>query len=64
MEFLVQKLDYELYQLLFVQKDLETSKNVWQKVVNNTVFLNMAIKVEEKENGASFLAPTIVFSNT
>ena len=61
MEFLVQKLDYELYQLLFVQKDLETSKNVWQKVVNNTVFLNMAIKVEEKENGASFLAPTIVF---
>ena len=30
MEFLVQKLDYELYQLLFVQKDLETSKNVWQ----------------------------------
>ena len=32
MEFLVQKLDYELYQLLFVQKDLETSKNIWQKV--------------------------------
>lgn len=61
MEFLVQKLDYELYQLLFVQKDLETSKNVWQKVVNNPVFLNMAIRVVEKENGASFLAPTIVF---
>ena len=61
MEFLVQKLDYELYQLLFIQKDLEIVKNVWQKVVKNKGFLNMAIKVEEKENGLSFLAPTIVF---
>ena len=26
MKFLVQKLDYELYQLIFVQKDLEKVK--------------------------------------
>ena len=39
MEFLVQKLDYELYQLIFVQKDLEKVKNIWQKVINNEAFL-------------------------
>lgn len=61
MEFLVQKLDYELYQLLFIQKDLEIVKNVWQKVVKNKGFLKLAMRVEEKENGLSFLAPTIVF---
>ena len=59
MEFLVQKLDYELYQLIFVQKDLEKVKNIWQKVINNEAFLKLAIKVEE--NNTSFIAPTIVF---
>ena len=59
MKFLVQKLDYELYQLIFVQKDLEKVKNIWQKVINNEAFLKLAIKVEE--NNTSFIAPTIVF---
>lgn len=58
MKLITSKLDYELYRNLFIKKDLEETKKLWDAICQNPVFLREAIRVQGKGN---FLAPTICF---
>lgn len=61
MKFLVQKIDYQLYSLIFKENNLDAAHEVWQSILNNEAFLNIAIQFDEKGKSKYFVAPTIVF---
>lgn len=61
MKFLVQKLDYQLYSLIFKENHLDDAVEVWQNVVGNEAFLKRAMQIDELDNKKFFVAPTIVF---
>ena len=61
MKFLVQKLDYELYNLIFKENNLDAAIDIWQSIVDNEAFLKAAMQIGELDNKKCFVAPTIVF---
>lgn len=60
MRKIIAKVDYMLYEEMFFYKDLDAVVSLWEKVINNQVFLNSALEiVTTKTSGKHFLSPMI-----
>lgn len=63
MKKLIEKLDYQLFEAMFVKKDLEETEKLWQAIRCNPLFLNDGMEIEMMKNSTvlSFRAPFICF---
>lgn len=63
MKILTEKLDYQLYDLIFIKNDYESARKLWNSVCQNPVFLKEAIVPTKVDNSGilSFRAPMITF---
>ncbi len=63
MKYLTEKVDYQLYESLFIDKDLEETKKLWVQICKNPVFLRESIEIDAIANSPilSFRGPTICF---
>ena len=63
MKLLTEKLDYQLYEEMFIKKDLDEVSKLWKAICENPVFLSEAIKLDNMANSTvlSFRAPMICF---
>lgn len=63
MKVLTEKLDYQLYEEMFVNKDLSKVRELWKAICKNPVFLSEAMEIDKIANSSvlSFRAPMICF---
>ena len=63
MKVLTEKLDYQLYEEMFVNKDLSKVRELWKAICENPVFLREAMEIDKIANSSvlSFRAPMICF---
>lgn len=63
MKVLTEKLDYQLYEEMFVNKDLSKVRELWKAICENPVFLSEAMEIDKIANSSvlSFRAPMICF---
>lgn len=63
MKILTEKLDYDLFEKMFIEQDLEGAHALWQNVCKNSAFLREAMQIEDVKDGMcpTFRAPMICF---